>query len=233
MKLRNLCVVFSALTTLAFTAPAFSQGTYQDTKKIVKQKVIEEAQPLTRKELTETFFIVAINYFKTKKDVKQIVEEDAGISFKRVVKAITGKDDQTTVDETYKLFKEDLARDKGENAYVVKKVAYPKAVLEDYLKVIDSSSTKEFETIVMSGDNPRELGYRKSLPGLEIYLIRADSKEEAIKESKEFSEKPVFRAYGNTIMMTPEELKEYDTIYTDAIKDPVSNIRTALDMIGM
>lgn len=219
-NLRNLCVAVSALATFTFAAPIVNQNAYAEKTKPVLVQETDESQQITPRRFNEVSYIAWLTSFKTGKDFKQSLEEDAGVSFEAYVKYITGSDNPKMVDKVYQGIKKDLEKQlsEGKTVYAVKKAVFPKDILEHYLSAIDPNSTEEFETVLMSSDNPSEINYKQKDYGLEIYLVRADSREDAVQKSS--SNKPIFHLYGDTTMLTCEMVKEFDSVFTTAIKDP-------------
>ena len=188
----------------------------------------------SQRELLAHLFAAGVTSLKTGVSLEQTL---AGreVSFEDIATAFAGD----ASEEAVKVMRENTAKQfgclEGEHLYVVKKVVYPADALDEYVAGVSSLSAPEWETVVLSGDNPRELGYRKESAGLEIYLIRADSQEDAIQRTYDVRVEPTFSANG-FFVSEPDELAEYDRMFTSVIEEPDSAgelLEPLFDILGM
>ncbi|MBL7100413.1 MAG: hypothetical protein ISS23_00490 [Nanoarchaeota archaeon] len=230
-RIKEICLGLGSLALVAFATPTIAQEYINNKEEVVTISSAEETKEWTERDFFESLFSLYIHTFKTGDNLEQSLEK-TGVNLKSLAKYLTGKDDKATIEMMYQSFKEETNLFlSGETAYLVKKVFFSQNILEEQVKAIDSKSTKEFETIVMSGDNPGTLGYKQKNQGLELYLIRADSKDDAIQKSMADKCTPSFYING-FVVSTPESLKEWDSLFTDVIKDS-SKMDLVLDKFGL
>lgn len=221
---RSLCAMFSALATFAFVTPVLSQNVPYSAQTVNSEESKKESQQLTPIECVKNVYRAVIQSFKTGKDLRSSLEEDLGVSVETIVKG-HGLNLENGFQQIEDEFNMPLD---GKNRYLVKKVAYPAKFLEAFVRVIDDKRKDDFEIIVLSAHNPKDIDYRSCSPGFVFHLIRADSKEEAIQRAKNPNYKPIFGAVSVT---TPRDLKKFDQIFTNVIENPSqSNIDRLLEL---
>jgi len=231
-KFGTLCVVASALAALAFTTPAISQE-YNNRGVACYEtvSVTKEAEELTKREAMESLYRMTVHAFKTGDNLEKSLKK-TGADFNAIVKSFSGRADDALVKALYGRLEGKMnVFLSGDNSYLIKKVVYPKESLDNYVKVVDSQSTGEFNTVVLSADNPRILGYKQEHAGLEVYLVRADSREEAINKTYDEACDAQFNVSGFYVS-TPKDLKKFDKVITKSVKNP-SKVGKFFDLIGI
>lgn len=173
---------------------------------------------LTQREILARLFAAAVTSLKTGGSIEQTLA-DREVGFEDIAAAFAGD----ASEEAVKAMREKVAKQfgalQGEHLYVVKKVAYPADSLDEYVAGVSSLSTPEWETVVLSGEDTRELGYRSENAGLEIYILWADSREEAVSRTYDTRIEPTLSVNG-FFVSEPEELAEYDRMFTSVIEEP-------------
>ncbi len=174
----------------------------------------------SQREILARLFAAGVTSLKTGVSIEQTLA-DREVNFEDIAAAFAGG----ASEEAVKAMREEVAKQfgalQGEHLYVVKKVAYPADSLDEYVAGVSSLSTPEWETVVLSGEDTRELGYRAKNAGLELYLVRADSREDAVSRTYDVRTEPAFSVNG-FFVSEPEELAEYDRMFTSVIEEPDS-----------
>lgn len=232
-KFTNLALagLFAAGLCIAPGAYAQNNNNLDNTTQYVQ---VEE-QKSERRIALENFTIADVASVRTKTPFEEVLA-NLGTTADEIIYGMVGVKDGTLLNEIEDELVSDLRKDidkkigafdfytGGNKLYLIKKLCYPNEELASYTKVIDTSSTSEFETIFIACDSRDEIGFRSDIPGLEHYLLWADSKDEAIEKSKDSKMVCLFSSDPFEDIDTPSEIKEFDRRCTEFIKYQDTNL---------